>query len=100
MYEQNRAAATLESPQPDTVSFEVMDVTGSFTLQADGVERSMPVRAVAHTLAARLNLPDTPWTLRDDESAALLDDEKPIGEQISQTGSRLTLTPKTHLGAE
>jgi hypothetical protein len=42
---------------------------------------------------------NVPWALRDEATGAYLDEEKPIGAQI-ETGSKVTLTPKTHLGGQ
>ena len=82
-----------------TVSFVTSDVTGSLRLEAENVQGEIPAGAVAASIAERMQLSaDVPWALRDDD-ADLLKDDLPIGEQLKQqTGSRLTLTPKTHLG--
>jgi hypothetical protein len=38
-----------------------------------------------------------PWVLRDEASGAFLDEGRAIGEQL-RPGSKVTVTPKTHLG--
>ena len=80
--------------------FEAADVTGTHRVQVDDVACGLPAGAVAKALASRMSLPENvPWGLRDDANSALLDDEKPIGEQVDRaTDVRLTVTPKTHLG--
>ena len=81
--------------------FEVSDVTGTHQSVMDGrdVQRSTPAGAVAQAVAARMDLPqNVPWALRDDASGNYLEDQRAIGEQI-ESDARLTLTPKTHLGA-
>jgi hypothetical protein len=79
-------------------SFEVSDVTGSLTVVASDVPRGIPAGDVATALARRMALPsDVPWTLRDESSAAYLDDDVPIGAQLADE-SKVTITPKTHLG--
>ena len=81
------------------LDLEVVDVTATQEVQARGVERSTPAGSVAQALAARMALPkNVPWTLRHDRTGAILDEESPIGEQV-ETGSRVVLTPKSHLGA-
>src|SRR5436189_4793638 len=85
-------------PGPPTFSFEAADVTGMHRVVANDVQRSLPAGAVAKALAARMALPENvPWALRDEQTSAYLDDNKPIGEQL-QLGAKVTVTPKTHLG--
>lgn len=82
------------------LAFEAADVTGTHRVQVDDVAYGLPAGAVAKALASRMSLPENvPWGLRDDSNSALLDDDKPIGEQVSRaTDVKLTVTPKTHLG--
>jgi hypothetical protein len=93
--------ATVLGPEPqasDVFSFEAVDVTGTYRVVADDVQRSLPAGAVAKALASQMSLPENiPWGLRD-ATSAFLNDEQPIGEQISP-GTSVTVTPKTHLGA-
>lgn len=96
----NRQATVLggEPQSSDVFSFEAADVTGTYRVVADDVQRSLPAGAVAQALASRMSLPENvPWGLRDDSTSAFLDDERPIGEQI-EPGTSVTVTPKTHLG--
>ena len=97
MLEQDAGAA----PGPaagQTLSLEVATITGTRTFTASDIDSAMPAGAVAKALSAQLNLPNNvPWMLRADNSAAFLESERPIGDQV-QTGSRVTLSPKTHLG--
>ena len=82
----------------DTLSFNATDVTGSFSLVASEVEKSLPVGAVAAALASKMRLPnDVPWALRDDTTSVFLEDSLPIGDQILPD-AHVTITPKTHLG--
>ena len=80
--------------------FEAADVTGTHRVLVDDVECGLPAGAVAKALASRMALPvNVPWALRNDSNSALLDDDKPIGEQVDvATDVKLTVTPKTHLG--
>ena len=65
---------------------------------ADGLPPGAPAGEIALALAEQLNLPsEVPWTLRADRTAAYLDSDRPIGDQVA-TDARVTLTPKTHLG--
>ena len=98
MNRQDGAVMTAESPDAEAFSFEVNDVTGTYTMTANDVQRSLPAGAVAQALASQMSLPDTPWALRNDSTAEFLDDDRPIGEQI-EPGALVTLTTKTHLGA-
>ena len=53
--------------------------------------------AVARAVANQFSLPENvPWSLHDDRGA-FLDDEAPIGDQVT-TGAKLWVSPKTHLG--
>ena len=82
-----------------TLTFEVSDVTGTHTVVASDVQPSLPAGAVARSLASMMNLPqNTPWALRNEATGAYLDDAAPIGQQIEETGARVTVTPKAHLG--
>jgi hypothetical protein len=80
--------------------FEAADVTGTHRVMVDEVACGLPAGAVAKALASRMSLPENvPWGLRDDSNSSLLDDEKPIGEQVDVgTDVKLTVTPRTHLG--
>ena len=74
----------------------VRRITPAFV--ARNVQRATPAGAVASALAARMALPrNVPWMLRDDASGAVLDETKPVGEQI-ESGARVVLSPKAHLG--
>jgi hypothetical protein len=85
------------SPTPDVLRFQVGNVTGTQEIPFEVVS-GLSVRSVADAIANRMALPqDVPWSLRDDGSSAYLDDERPIGGQITP-GSHVTITPKTHLG--
>jgi hypothetical protein len=93
-----KPAARSGARRGGTFHFEARDVTGTHVLQARGVNRATPASAVASTLAARMALPRTvPWMLRDDSTGAVLEADKPIGEQID-AGSTLVLSPRAHLG--
>ncbi len=80
------------------VSLSVHDVTGSISLEKENIQGSLPVSAVASLLASEMQLPENvPWGLRNDQTSEFLDDEKAISEQI-ESGTSVTVTPKTHLG--
>ena len=81
----------------DALSLELSDVTGTHTVVADDVQHSLPAGAVARAAANQFALPDNiPWSLHDDRGA-FLDDETPIGDQVT-TGAKLWVSPKAHLG--
>jgi hypothetical protein len=96
----DRTGAVLAPPSTgDVMSLECGDVTGTHSVVASDVQKTLPAGAVAQALAARMSLPqNVPWALRDESTSAFLEDDKPIGEQLA-TGARVTVTPKTHLGA-
>jgi hypothetical protein len=82
----------------EMLAFQATNVTGTQELPVE-FRRNLSARAVTDSIANRMALPDdVPWTLRDDDSSAYLDEERPIGDQIAP-GARLTITPKTHLAA-
>lgn len=83
--------------RPESLQFLARTVTATKTLPVE-VEPELPAEAVARAVAELLSMPaDTPWALREDDTAAFLDGDRPIGEQI-QSGARITLTPKAILG--
>jgi hypothetical protein len=85
-------------PGEETLRFEATDVTGTHSVVASDVSKSMPAGVVARALAHQMSLPDNvPWALRDDATSAFLEERLPIGDQL-ETDAKVTLTPKTHLG--
>ena len=74
-----------------------VDVTGTNIVEGRNIRPTMPTRELAGMFASKMALADVPWMLRSDETGAFLDEEAPIGDQVA-TGSRVVLTPKTHLG--
>jgi hypothetical protein len=98
---QNRstAPATQQAPEPQALSLTVTDIAGRLrgTISLD---RAILVGDAAAGLAARLQLPeDTPWTIRDEQTGAFLDDNQALGTQFEgRTEVRVVVTPKAHLG--
>ena len=90
--------STIPIPErPKSFQFLARNVTATKTLPVD-VEAGLPAEAVARAVAELMAMPpDTPWALREDDTASFLDGDRPIGEQI-RPGARVTLTPKSHLG--
>jgi len=90
--------ASYPSDVTSTLNFVAYDVTGHHSVDAKDIQSSLPVSAVASSLASQMHLPDNvPWGLRDDATSLFLDDAMPIGEAV-KPDARLTITPKTHLG--
>jgi hypothetical protein len=85
-------------PRNGSLRFRASDVTGTLDLDVADLQRNVPAGAVARTLAQRMELPtNVPWALRDDRGA-FLDEDREIGDQLTEENARVTLTPKTHLG--
>ena len=81
----------------DALSLELTDVTGLHSVVAEDVQHNLPAGAVARAVANQFSLPENvPWSLHDDRGS-FLDDETPIGDQVT-TGAKLWVSPKTHLG--
>jgi hypothetical protein len=93
-------STTLVAGSDRMLEFEAADVTGSHRLEVTDVEATLPAGAVAKALASRMALPENvSWSLRDDLSSELLQDSKPLGDQLgTRKDIRLTVTPKAHLG--
>jgi hypothetical protein len=82
---------------PGGLQIFASNVTGTHELPVD-VGPSLSAGDVADSIVSLMSLPaDVPWALRDDDSSAYLDSERPIGDQI-EPGAHVTITPKTHLG--
>lgn len=80
------------------ISFLATNITGTQSVPVE-VDGGLDVRSVADSIAARMALPeDVAWALRDDDTSAYLDEGQSIGSQIGPS-SRVTITPRTHLGA-
>lgn len=89
--------AVLE-PDGELLEFEAIDVTGTRTVHVSDVDRRTAVGVVSKALAARMSLPETmPFSLFNGQGA-VLEDDKPIAEQI-KPGETVSLVPRAHLGA-
>jgi hypothetical protein len=86
---------------PASISIAVRDVTGTHSATME-IDPHLRVGAVAEAAAARMSLPtDTAWALRQESTAAFLDDEAPVGEAggaDERTSLSLVVTPRAHLG--
>jgi hypothetical protein len=79
------------------LAFQAANVTGTQQIPVE-VRPGSSVSDVTTSLVDIMSLPDDiPWALRDDGSSVYLDDARPIGEQL-KPGSRVTITPRAHLG--
>ena len=93
-----KAAAHTGARRGTTFNFEARDVTGTHVIEARNVQCSTPAGAVANALASRMALPlNVPWIMRNDSTGAVLEEEKPIGDQI-ESGAKVVLSPRAHLG--
>jgi hypothetical protein len=91
-------ASVLAGGRRGMLHFEARDVTGTHVIEARNVQPATPAGAVATALASRMALPpNVPWIMRDDSTGAVLEEEKPIGDQL-EAGARVVLSPKAHLG--
>jgi len=86
---------------PATVRLRIRDITSTHEAELE-LDATLRVGAVAQTAASRMSLPaDTSWALRDDTTAAFLDDDAAIGDAVGTSGDTvvfLTATPRAHLG--
>jgi hypothetical protein len=97
MTRRQETAVAPSAAEGGALSLKLSDVTGSHSVDAHDVQHSLPAGAVARAVANQFSLPENvPWSLHDDRGA-FLDDEAPIGDQVT-TGARLWVSPKTHLG--
>lgn len=96
MSELDGGLAVME-PDDGLMAFDAIDVTGTRHVHVANLQRDVPVGAVTKAVAAQMSLPDTtPYSLHDGRGA-VLDDARPIAEQI-KPGETVTLAPKAHLG--
>lgn len=92
------AHAPPEGAVVDPLSFSAQDVTGTKLLQFEGVDGHRLAGDVAMSVASMMELPtNTPWALRDDSSARMLEEDRPIGVQVGPQ-AKLVVIPKSHLG--
>ena len=82
------------------VRLRISDITATHVAELE-LDPTLRVGAVAQTAASRMSLPaDTSWALRDNSTAAFLDDDAAIGDAVEAgTEVFLTATPRAHLGA-
>jgi hypothetical protein len=82
-----------------TLHVDAADVTGTLFLQGFPINPAVNAQTVARSLASEMQLQtDVPWALRDERTGAYLDDAKPVGDQLPETGAKVSLVPKAHLG--
>ena len=86
---------------PDVLHVKIRDVTGTHHARLE-LDPQLRVGAVAAAVAEQMTLPpDTSWALRDESTAAFLDDEAAIGDAVDsedRTSVALVATPRAHLG--
>jgi hypothetical protein len=81
----------------DPVSFSITDVTARCTLDVENIDGHRPARDVAQSMASLMELPGTtPYALRDDGNARMLEDDVALGSQITP-GAELVVIPRAHL---
>jgi hypothetical protein len=89
-------ASAVADPIEEMFHFDAIDVTGMHRARVADVPRDVPVSAVAKAVAARMSLPEGAYSLHDSQGA-LLDNDKPIAEQV-EPGVSVTIVPRAHLG--
>ena len=93
------SSTTTRAAGPRAISFTARDITGLHEITVDDMPADAPAGEVARSLANRLNLPtNVPWSLRSDTSAEYLKDDVDLASQLPETGAKLTISPRTHLG--
>jgi len=94
----SRLHTSSQKASDEVLLFHAANVTGTQEIPVE-IGPGLSVRAVTDSIASRMALPgDVAWSLRDDDSSAYLDEDRPIGDQLAP-GAHVTVTPKTHLGA-
>lgn len=94
------SVALADAPVVDPLEFTATDVTGSNFLEFPAIDGYRLTEDVASSVAEAMELPtNVPWALRDDESARMLQDDRPIGSQI-RPKAKLIVIPKSHLGSD
>ena len=92
-------STTTRATKPGSISFTARDITGQHEISVDNMPSDAPAGEVARALANRLNLPaNVPWSLRSDTSVQYLKDDVDLASQLPETGAKLTISPRTHLG--
>jgi len=85
----------------NSMRLRVRDVTGSRFAELE-LDPGLRVGAITRTLANRMSLPgDTAWALRDERTAAFLDDDASIGDAVDvedRIEASLVMVPRAHLG--
>ena len=95
--EDRTMTTTREGAVADPLNFLITDVTARCTLEVEDIDGHRPVRDVAQSMASLMELPSTtPYALRDDGNARMLEDEVALGSQIT-TGAELVVIPRAHL---
>lgn len=92
----HHGGSAVADPVEELFHFHALDVTGVHRAHVSDVRSDVPAAAVAKAVAARMSLPDAPYSLHDGQGAILRDDQ-PIAEQI-KPGESVTVVPKAHLG--
>jgi hypothetical protein len=84
----------------DPLDLEFFEVTGTRSVEVDGIDGHRTALDLARSAASLLELPASqPYSLRDEDSQRMLLDEFPVGSQVGKTTKpRLTVIPKAHLG--
>ena len=87
-----------ESQVADPLRFSVSDVTGRHSLDVENIDGHRTAGDVAMSVAALMELPTrTPFSLREDGGARMLQDDVALGSQVGSE-TELTVIPKAHLG--
>jgi hypothetical protein len=95
--QQQAVHANKDAASAAPLSFFANNITGSSNVPVE-FDGALSVGSVTQSIADRMALPsDVVWALRDDDSSAYLDDSSSIGS-VLKPGSKVTITPKTHLG--
>jgi hypothetical protein len=82
----------------DPLQFRATDVTGLRHLVFEGVDGHRTAGDVAMSVASAMDLPtNLPWSLRDEQRARMLDQDEPLGGQVTP-GAELVVIPQSHLG--
>jgi hypothetical protein len=92
------ASASTHEALPDALKYTIGNAITSAQIDVE-IDSQITAGSAGAAFAERMGMPsEVSWALRDERSSRLLDDTRPLADQ-AERGSRLSIVPRTHLGA-